>query len=106
MMTLEVDAVATRRHPPELILPIEERHGIKRVRGIIGGHQRTGSEWQYFTLYLGHHHIVEDREMLVQQKFAIQEKDAPAKVEVQPKPEFVVGDIGYVGPADIDRKKW
>src|ERR1700744_6129241 len=89
---------------PELILTAPEGYSVEGVAAADSRHEGAGTMGQYGTLKFSHHHIVEYGEVGIQVELAAPENNRSGEVEVQPELEFVVGDSGYVGAADVDRK--
>ena len=84
------------RYIPELVLSAPEGDGIDRVCSVDAHDQCAGAVGQHTTLDFGGHHVVEYGEVGLQQEFAIPEEDRPGEIEVQPKFEFVVGDVLHI----------
>src|SRR5580658_7656423 len=53
---------------------------------------------------LGHYLIIKHNDVRAQVEGAAPEEDRAVEVEVQPEFQFVVSDVGDVGPAHVDRE--
>ena len=100
----KADGISAGGDISELILASPEGYGVQGVGAADSGNESICAKGQHCTLDLSHYLVVEYGEEGVQIELAIPENNGAGEVEVQPEFEFVVGDIGHVGAADIDRE--